>query len=483
MSADAISEAVFIREFTRELHNKNAAVFVGAGLSVGSGYVDWSTLLHEIIQDLGLDPKNEHDFVTLAQYHCNQAAGNKSKLTQAIFNHFAPTKAPTVNHRLLARLPIHTYWTTNYDKLIEKSLEEAKKVPDVKYTLNQLPITRPDRDVVVYKMHGDIDHPADAVISKDDYESYPLKMGAFLSALRGDLVEKTFLFLGFSFTDPNIDYILSRVRVQYEQHQRHHYCIQRAVSKGADETDDAFKQRRLKQDYFIKDLKRFGIQTVLVEEYAHITQVLQKVSARYKRASILISGAVEEYGSWQRTDVERFAHSLSYDIAAKKNRIITGFGLGIGGPVINGALAALSDAGKTISDEDLVMRPFPQVATGSSTLAELWTNYRKTMIEHAGIAVFMFGNKRDAHGNVVLSNGMREEFDICVANGIDPLPIGATGYMAEELWKEVKSQMTRFFPHATGAFAKDFDVLGESSKSPADLAAAVVRLVHELQKS
>ena len=34
-------------------------------------------------------------------------------------------------------------------------------------------------------MHGDIDHPADAVISKDDYESYPIKMGAFLSALRG----------------------------------------------------------------------------------------------------------------------------------------------------------------------------------------------------------------------------------------------------------------------------------------------------------
>jgi hypothetical protein len=55
--------------------------------------------------------------------------------------------------------------------------------------------------------------------------------------------------------------------------------------------------------------------------------------------------------------------------------------------------------------------------------------------------------------------------------------------MAEELWNEVRGQMNRFFPHATGAFAKDFDVLGESSKSPADLAAAVVRLVHELQKS
>src|ERR1700687_1416979 len=223
MSTEALSAATFIREFTRDVHNKNAAVFVGAGLSTASGYVDWKGLLREIILDLGLDPDKEHDLVTLAQYHCNQAGGNKSQLTQTIFNHFAPMKKPTLNHHILARLPIHTYWTTNYDKLLEKALEEAKKVPDVKYTLKQLSVTRPDRNVVVYKMHGDIDHPADVIISKDDYEAYPLKMSAFMSALRGDLVEKTFLFLGFSFTDPNIDYILSRVRVQYEQHQRHHY--------------------------------------------------------------------------------------------------------------------------------------------------------------------------------------------------------------------------------------------------------------------
>ena len=63
-------------------------------------------------------------------------------------------------------------------------------------------------------MHGDVDHASDAIICKDDYEAYPLKMAAFVSALRGDLIEKTFLFLGFSFTDPNIDYILSRVRAQ-----------------------------------------------------------------------------------------------------------------------------------------------------------------------------------------------------------------------------------------------------------------------------
>jgi len=482
MSTEAISEGTFIREYTRELHNKNAAVFAGAGLSMASGYVDWRGLLRDIVQDLGLDPDREQDLVTVAQYHCNQAGGSKTRLTQAIFNHFATTRTPTQNHRILARLPIHTYWTTNYDKLIEKALEEARKVPDVKYTLKQLSVTRPDRNVSVFKMHGDVDNPADAIISKDDYEAYPLKMSAFVSALRGDLVEKTFLFLGFSFTDPNIDYILSRVRVQYEQHQRHHYCIQKKVSKSKDESDEEFKYRLLKQDYFIRDLKRFCIYTVLVDEYSHITALLEGVAARYKRSSIFISGAAEDYGSWTREDAEGFLHKLSYQIASKKNRIITGFGVGVGGAVINGALAYLNDVGKTISDEDIVMRPFPQVSTGGKSLAEQWTEYRKAMIDYAGIAVFVFGNKRDAKGDIILSDGMREEFDLCINAGVRPLPIGATAFMAETLWKEVLSNVAKFYPDADSDFRRQFESLGDSSKRPDELLPIIQKLIEHLQK-
>ena len=483
MSTEAISEAVFIREYTRELHNKNAAVFAGAGLSMASGYVDWKGLLTDIIQDLKLDPDKEHDLVTIAQYHCNQAGGSKTSLTQAIFNHFSPTKAPTANHKILARLPIHTYWTTNYDKLLERALEDAKKVPDVKYTLKQLSVTRPDRDVSVYKMHGDIDHPADAIISKDDYEGYPLKMGAFVSALRGDLVEKTFLFLGFSFTDPNIDYILSRVRVQYEQHQRRHYCIQKRVSKGSAESDEDFSYRQLKQDYFIRDLKRFSVYSVLVDEYSQITDVLARLTDSFKRSSILISGAAHEYGAWTQPNAEAFVHKLSHQTASKKNRIITGFGLGVGGAVINGALAYLNDAGKTITDEDIMMRPFPQVATGGGNLADQWTDYRKAMIEHAGIAIFVFGNKKDASGNVIPSNGMRQEFDLCVQAGVRPLPIGATGFMAEQLWKEVSEDYSKFIPDTNATFRRDFEAIGDKSKTPDEILQIVQRLVEYIQKS
>ncbi|MEQ1935300.1 MAG: SIR2 family protein [Fimbriimonadaceae bacterium] len=482
MSQEAISETTFLREYARELHNKNAAIFAGAGLSLASGYVDWKGLLREIIQDLSLDPDKEHDLVTLAQYHCNQAGGSKASLTQAIFNHFAPTKLPTANHRILARLPIHTYWTTNYDKLIEKALEDAKKVPDVKYTLKQLSVTRPNRDVAVYKMHGDIDHPAEAVISKDDYEGYPIKMGAFVSSLRGDLVEKTFLFLGFSFSDPNIDYILSRVRVQYEQHQRHHYCIQKAVSKEHGELEGEFKYRQIKQNYFIRDLKRFSIYTILVDDYSNITALLEKLSENYKASSIFISGAAEDYGPWDRTTAEAFLHELSHKIAAKKNRIITGFGMGVGGAVINGALAHLNEAGKTISDEDIVMRPFPQVATGNASLADQWTEYRKAMIDYAGIAIFVFGNKRNHKGELILSNGMRQEFEICVQAGVHPIPVAATGFMSAELWSEVQKNFSKFYPNATAAFEDAFMQLQDTGKRPSELVDIILKLIEHLRK-
>lgn len=262
MSTEAIPEEQFLREFTKELHSRNAAAFIGAGFSMSAGYVNWQELLKGVVTDLGLDPKREHDLVSVAQYAVNKAGGNRNGLTRTILHNIGIAKKPTKGHRILANLPIHTFWTTNYDKLIETSLEDAKKAPDVKHTLDQLSTTRPDRDVIVYKMHGDVGDPTNAVICKDDYERYPFKMGQFASLLKGDLIEKTFLFLGFSFTDPNIDFILSRVRAVLDENQREHYCIQKKITRNRGETKKRFEYRQLKQDYFIRDLKRKNIQTV-----------------------------------------------------------------------------------------------------------------------------------------------------------------------------------------------------------------------------
>jgi hypothetical protein len=259
--------------------------------------------------------------------------------------------------------------------------------------------------------------------------------------------------------------------------------LQRKVSKESNESEEEFKYRQLKQGYFIRDLMRFSVYTVLVDEYSQIPKLLAKLAANYKRSSIFISGAAEDYGQWSRPTAEEFLHKLSYQIAENKNRIITGFGVGVGSAVINGALAFLNDAGKTISDEDLVMRPFPQVATGGANLANQWTDYRRAMVEFAGIALFVFGNKRDDKSELVLSNGMKQEFDLCVQAGVLPLPVGATGFVAERLWNLVRSDFSKYFPDADSSLGQLFDQLGDASKTPDELRSIILQLIQRLQKT
>ena len=482
MSTEAISEERFIRDFTKELHSRNAAAFIGAGFSMSAGYVNWRDLLKGVVTDLGLDPEKEHDLVSVAQYSVNKAGGNKSALTRTILHNIGVAKMPTRGHEILASLPIHTFWTTNYDKLIETSLENAKKVPDVKYKHEQLSTTWPNRDAVVYKMHGDVNDSTNAVICKDDYERYPFRMGQFASLLKGDLIEKTFLFLGFSFTDPNIDFILSRVRAVLDDDQREHYCIQKKITRWAKEKKRDFEYRQLKQDYFIRDLKRKNIQTVEVDTYDDIPRLLEKVATRYKRSSLLVSGAAVEFGSWKQSDADSFLYDIGKLLTSNGYRIITGSGVGIGGAVINGALEQLENAGVGISEEHLMMRPFPHTASGRPASKARWTKYRQSMIEHAGIAIFVFGNKKDAAGNIVESSGMEEEFDLCEASGVVPIPVGATGYMAETLWKEVNRRFTHFFPEATPAIRKSFKAIGDPATTSAKLLEAIQKIINDLQK-
>src|SRR5574344_780887 len=130
----SIEKESFIEDILKELEAENVAVFAGAGLSIPAGYVGWSKLLEPIAKDLRIDINKEKDLVSLAQYYVNENQ-SRAKLNKKLIEEFFQDLDLTDNHHILARLPISTYWTTNYDKLIERSLGEVDKKVDVKYTL------------------------------------------------------------------------------------------------------------------------------------------------------------------------------------------------------------------------------------------------------------------------------------------------------------------------------------------------------------
>lgn len=433
----------FIKEFVKDLAENNVTVFSGAGMSKSAGFVNWADLLRDIATELGLSVDKEHDLISLAQYHVNENRG-KARINKKILEEFAQEAEVTENHKILARLPVTTFWTTNYDTLIEDSLKAANKVVDIKHQVKQLANTRPKRDVVIYKMHGDVHHPADAIITKEQYESYYKTHESFVTTLSGDLISKTFLFIGFSFTDPNLDYVLSRLNIQFGEDSRQHYCFIKKQSRGNDD-DEIYKYNLRKQELMINDLMRYKIKAILVDEYSDITEILKEIERRYRKKTVFISGSAEEYGAWNRNEAQSFIHSLSRNIVSAGFRIVNGFGWGVGSAVINGALEAVYERPDRYSEDQLIMRPFPQFETGEKKLPDLWEEYRQRMISLAGIAVFIFGNKNDGKGNIISANGVKREFEIAISQGLIPIPIAATGYITRDLFDEVLKAPEQYY--------------------------------------
>lgn len=475
MNMDGETEA-FVSKYVTELREDNAAVFIGAGLSKSAGFADWIELLSPIARALGLDARKEADLVSVAQYHVNANAANRYELNQLFVDHFSDLNEPTENHKILARLPMRIYWTTNYDRLIERALEWGGKRVDAKYTNEQLATTRRGRDAVVYKMHGDIEHPHKAVLTKDDYERYHNTHGPFITALAGDLVERTFLFLGFSFTDPNLDYVLGRIRARYEQNQRQHFCITKHRARLPGENDDDLRYAQNKQLLMTRDLMRFNIKTTFVDEYSQITEILKTIENRFRRRTIFISGSAAEYGNWGRVATDDFLTKFAAALIDRDFRVTSGFGLGIGGAVVTGCVQQIYSTRRRSIEEQLVLRPFPIGIRDPQEREQTFTRYREELIGQAGIAVFIMGNKTSA-GGIVNADGVRTEFELAKQKGLYLLPLGCSGWMSKELWEEVMSGFDRNFPKQSAKIRPLMQRIGEATKNPLELLDPLLSLI------
>lgn len=432
----------FLDDYSKEVVQGTAAIFAGAGLSVPAGFVDWRELLRPLAAEMDLDIDREGDLASVAQFHVNAHRDNRHRLHQAVIETLADNP-PTRNHALLAKLPITTWWTTNYDQLIERALNEAGKVVDVKVTVAQLANTRPQRQVTLYKIHGDSAHPDGAVITRDDYECFNRDKGAYANALAGDLVSRAFLFLGFSFTDPNLDHILSQVRLTFARNQRRHFAIFRRRQRVSGEDDATFLHGQARQRLMIEDLLRFNITALLIDDYSEITDILEELEWRFRRQTIVVSSSAADFSPWGEAAVCDFMRTLGGRIVGKGHRIATGMGAGVGNALFTGAVEVIMAKPDKQIEDALILRPFPRHIGDANERARVYEQYRRDLVGRAGVALFLFGNGHQ-EAQVTLAAGVRREFEIAREKGLILLPIGATGGTAEELWRSIAAHPAAF---------------------------------------
>lgn len=223
------------------INSKKCILFAGAGASVDGKLPTWSQLIADLIDKLnevGALEEGEseelenlmdnNDLLVLAPF-CLERLGN-FEFANFLKDKLDDTKYVSRTHRILAKIPFRAAVTTNFDTFIETTREERSRVilpttmeklgaPGVEQVLNDSKI------FPIIKMHGSYEDIDSLILTHGDFRKVIFQRPKYREFLRRLFTESTLFFYGYSFTDPNVDFVLQEIMSLYEGMSPPHYAV------------------------------------------------------------------------------------------------------------------------------------------------------------------------------------------------------------------------------------------------------------------
>lgn len=205
----------------KSMIENNLVVFVGAGVSMGSGYPSWTDLVKDIGERLGVDIANYSDNTIVPQLYYN--ARGKKDYNETVHELFhKPNTKPNAIHEQIVALNPKCVITTNYDTLLEQAFNECGVFLDVIEKDSDLPYAHSDNMII--KMHGGFKYN-NFVLKEDDYLNYSYNFTLIETYIKALFARYTVLFIGYSFNDSDTKQIFSWVRNILHEDQQRAYLI------------------------------------------------------------------------------------------------------------------------------------------------------------------------------------------------------------------------------------------------------------------
>lgn len=475
-----IGRTRFLKEFPTALHEGVGSVFVGAGVSMAAGYPSWADLLEEIGEELGVKSRDTYDLAALAQWHIGET-GNATRVRNVIKQEIGKDRPIPESLEILARLPVKHIWTTNYDRLVERAFSVISRPLDAVSGAKNLSLKPTPGAARLYKMHGSVDRPDEIVISTDDYELYRSKHGAFLPLLQAHLASMSMLFVGLSLTDPNIRHVLAMIRESFTDQPPEHFAIVRPPKSTDFKTAAEFEARAAQHRHWAKDLSRYGLIAVEIDDYDEVPDLLRQIERKVANLRVWISG------SWPLDAMDARGaeiYQLAEEIGAMVGRfgldLVSGSGLLVGPAAIAGFIDALRDGGGWDIDRRLIVRAFPQPLGGSAPDKAQWAQLRTELARQSGIVIFLGGAKSE-RGKIIAADGMLEEFALARDAGAFLLPIEASGGAAAKIADDLRgSSLATSGPLAQRPTDDELNELANKKASAAQLRSVVAKILKRL---
>ncbi|MBR4982841.1 MAG: SIR2 family protein [Lachnospiraceae bacterium] len=278
-----------------------------------------------------------------------------------------------------------------------------------------------NKNINIFKLNGDIDNLKHAVITKKDLEEYFEKHRLLLSFFKRELVVKSFLIIGYSFTDSLILSCISELSQAFDGEHPYHYTIM----KKSNEPDFI---------NFVSDLEiRYHIKTLLIEDYDEIKEILRDINYYTNQYNVFISGSYRGNDEKKLLEISKFCNKLTYSLYKENLRIINGYGYKVGYYIAAAATKIMLEENVSSFEKYLLMHPFDEHLTSTQQY-----RHREFMLSKANVVIFMYGFASD-------DSGMLEEFQIAKK---DPrkiiIPLGCTGGAAKLIYDEVKANIIQY---------------------------------------
>lgn len=217
------TQIAYIKAIQKASKENRLVIFAGAGTSFDAGVPLWSGLVNELSRVLPEEVRHnfEGDNLQLTQLY-REVSDDKDYydgIESVLLQH---AKSSNVIHDTILSLnPCHII-TTNYDNFIEDAALRNHRQYYVVATDDELPGNHGERLIV--KMHGDLNHH-NIILTENDYYDYSRKFPLIRSFVLSLFTTKVILFIGFSFNDPNLKFILREIRSELGKDMQHVYLL------------------------------------------------------------------------------------------------------------------------------------------------------------------------------------------------------------------------------------------------------------------
>lgn len=205
-----------IDDIAKQLAQHKLVPFFGAGVSSEHLGGVWRDISDAMADKLLLPAADRTDFLSVAEKY-EQKFGKdglcKFLSEKLLAKDFDDAKGR--NHLLLLSFAAGVLYTTNQDNLFELAAIKKGRPHHVVVELGDLGTLLPGEFALV-KYHGDLNKPDSVIFTRSSYQRRIADVDHFLNIrMRSDLLAKGFLFVGYSFNDPNVRLLFEEVHAAF----------------------------------------------------------------------------------------------------------------------------------------------------------------------------------------------------------------------------------------------------------------------------